>query len=60
MRQPVLLVDFCVYKPPEELKVNYLEAQDASKQWQVRAHIQQDKHTASGALTMRLIHFNLS
>jgi hypothetical protein len=37
MRQPVLLVDFCVYKPPEELKVNYLEVQDASKQWQVRA-----------------------
>jgi hypothetical protein len=36
MRQPVLLVDYSVYKPPEELKVDYLAAQDASKQWQVR------------------------
>lgn len=36
MRQPVLLVDFSVYKPPEELKVDYLAAQDASKQWEVR------------------------
>lgn len=35
MREPVLLVDFAVYKPPEELKVDYLAAQDASKQWQV-------------------------
>lgn len=35
MRQPVLLVDFSVYKPPEDLKVDYLAAQDASKQWQV-------------------------
>jgi hypothetical protein len=35
MRQPVLLVDYSVYKPPEDLKVDYLAAQDASKQWQV-------------------------
>jgi hypothetical protein len=35
MRQPVLLVDYSVYKPPEDFKVDYLAAQDASKQWQV-------------------------
>lgn len=35
MRQPVLLVDFSVYKPPEELKVDYPAVQDASKQWKV-------------------------
>ncbi|KAI8477402.1 MAG: FAE1/Type III polyketide synthase-like protein-domain-containing protein [Monoraphidium minutum] len=31
--RPVYLVDFSVYKPPEELKVNYLESQKASRQW---------------------------
>ncbi len=35
-QQPVLLVDFAVYKPPEELKVHYLEAQKASRKWKVR------------------------
>jgi hypothetical protein len=49
MRQPVLLVDFSVYKPPEELKVDYLEAQDASKQWQVRMR-ESGIHTAPGDL----------
>ena len=34
--QPVYLVDFSVYKPPEELKLNYPECQKASKKWKVR------------------------
>lgn len=31
--RPVYLVDFSVYKPPEELKVDYIESQKASRQW---------------------------
>jgi hypothetical protein len=31
----VLLVDFAVYRPPDELKVDYLAVQRASRQWQV-------------------------
>ena len=34
-QQPVYLVDFSVYKPPEELKLNYPECQKASKKWKV-------------------------
>lgn len=35
-QQPVLLVDFAVYKPPEELKIDYFATQKASRKWQVR------------------------
>lgn len=56
MRQPVLLVDFAVYKPPEDLKVDYLAAQDASKQWQVRvAHIHTAPGSSSHCVAFRLI-----
>ncbi|WIA34976.1 hypothetical protein OEZ86_013257 [Tetradesmus obliquus] len=33
-QQPVLLVDFAVYKPPEELKIEYFATQKASRKWQ--------------------------
>eukprot|EP00879_Flechtneria_rotunda_P029131 GHRR01031400.1.p1 GENE.GHRR01031400.1~~GHRR01031400.1.p1 ORF type:complete len:111 (+),score=21.22 GHRR01031400.1:98-430(+) len=33
-QQPVLLVDFAVYKPPEELKIDYFATQKASRKWQ--------------------------
>lgn len=35
-QQPVLLVDFAVYKPPEELKIDYFATQKAAQKWQVR------------------------
>jgi hypothetical protein len=34
-QQPVLLVDFAVYKPPEELKLDFFASQKASRRWQV-------------------------
>ena len=34
---PCYLVDFSVYKPPEELRVNYWETEKASRQWKVRS-----------------------
>lgn len=37
MRQPVCLVDFSVFKPPENLKANFLKAHDGLKQWEVRS-----------------------
>jgi hypothetical protein len=40
-QQPVLLVDFAVYKPPEELKIEYFATQKASRKWQVCAREQQ-------------------
>lgn len=46
-QQPVLMVDFSVYKPPEELKINYIEAKKASRAWEVR--IVCDKRVRPGA-----------
>jgi hypothetical protein len=40
-QQPVLLVDFAVYKPPEELKIEYFATQKASRKWQVCCREQQ-------------------
>lgn len=33
---PIYLVDFSVYKPPEELKVNYWDVAKAARKWRVR------------------------
>jgi hypothetical protein len=40
-QQPVLLVDFAVYKPPEQLKIEYFATQKASRKWQVCSSEQQ-------------------
>lgn len=34
---PVYLVDFSVYKPPEELRVKQREAEEKGKKWSVSA-----------------------
>jgi len=35
MVHPVYLVDFSVYKPPEELKLSYKEGHEPSKKWKI-------------------------
>jgi hypothetical protein len=37
-REPVYLVDFSLYKPPEELRVDLNVAQERGKQWSVSQH----------------------
>jgi hypothetical protein len=62
-QQPVLLVDFAVYKPPEELKIEYFATQKASRKWQVCADEQQcgfDVLPAQYAHFEQKKHLNLS
>jgi hypothetical protein len=35
MMRPVYLVDFAVYKPPEELRVDRFKAEEQAKHWPV-------------------------
>jgi hypothetical protein len=65
-QQPVLLVDFAVYKPPEELKIEYFATQKASRKWQVCSREQQCVSTvwpatyAEDGISSKLIQRTLS